>query len=413
MKKTLLFALMLAVFLDIGNFFMPVPIYTPLFFHSPLLQAYSFEIKSILLGVLVASYGFAQLFGAPIFGELSDQYGRKKAILASMATAILGCFLAGISLTFSSLALIFISRLLIGFSSGTIAVVFAVAADNSTENEKAKNLGYINTGLSIGAAVGPIIGGHLVNPKLHSLLTYATPFYFMAALYFLNMLLLSKLLPPDKALRKGDKKIHLFTAFQNIYIALTRSRYLCFIVLTALFFQIGTEAFYLAAPVIGVTKLHMTPPILGNYFMLFGIIAAIVSWWVNAAIMRLWKNSNYIYLICIFLYTITISSLLMVNSYLTFLLPFLSVGIFGVLAWIQVNNLFSASVNAKEQGLIFGVSQSMWSLGGMIGTFLVGLSSAIHEKLIAFLPLLFIIFSLIFAVLIVINAKRTSRASTS
>ena len=411
MKKSLLYTLMLAVFLDIGNFFMPMPVYTPLFLHSPLLQTYSFEFKSILLGTLVACYGFAQLFGAPILGELSDQYGRKKAILISMVMALVGCLLAAMSLTINSIPLIFFSRLLIGFASGTIAIVFAIAADHSTEKSKAKNLGYINTGLSIGAAIGPIIGGHLVNPRLHSLLTFATPFYFMAALYLINIALLAQLLPNDKPHRKGDKKIHPFTAFQNIYIAMKRSRYLSFIVLTALFFQIGTEAFYLAAPIIGVNKLQMTSAMLGNYFMIFGIIAAITSWWINAAINRKWTNARYIYLACIFLYTITLSSLLFARSYLTFLLPFISVGIFGVLSWIQINNLFSQAAGEKEQGLIFGVSQSMWSLGGMIGTFLIGISTAIHEKLLVSLPLFFIILSLIFGILLALKNNSSSNRS--
>lgn len=413
MKKSLLITLMLAVFLDIGNFFMPMPVYTPLFLHSSLFQGYSFEAKTILLGTLVACYGLAQLFGGPIFGEISDQYGRKKAIVGSMATAALGCLLGGISLTIASVPLIFLSRLLIGFSSGTLAVVFAVTADNSTEQDRPKNLGYINTGIAIGAAIGPVIGGHLVNPHSTSLSTFATPFYFMAALYLLNMLLMTKLLPVDKALRKGDKKIHLFTAFQNIYIAMTRSRYLCLIILSALFFQIGTESFYLAAPIIGVTKLHMTSPIIANYFLLFGIMGAITSWWINAAVNRRWKNARLIYLICIIIYTVTMFSLLMNHSYITFMLPFISVGIFAVLAWVQVNNLFSGAVSEKEQGLIFGVSQSMWSLGGVIGTFLIGLLSAAHEKMTTITPVFFIILSLIFTILMVISYNKTNPKANS
>lgn len=122
-KKTLLFTMMLAVFLDVGNFFMPMPVYTPLFFHSSFLSGYSHEAISILLGVLVACYGFAQLFGGPFFGDLSDQYGRKKILILSLVLSTLGCILGGISLSTNNLFLVFISRLIIGFASGTISII--------------------------------------------------------------------------------------------------------------------------------------------------------------------------------------------------------------------------------------------------------------------------------------------------
>src|SRR5579872_4149731 len=154
LRKSLLIAFILAVFLDIGNFFMPMPIYTPLFLHSSFLQGSSHELRATMLGILISCYGIAQIFGGPLFGELSDQHGRKKILLTSLGASAIGCLLGGISLTIGSISLVYISRLLIGLSSGTIAVVFALAADYSNDNDRAKNLGYINIGISIGATLG-------------------------------------------------------------------------------------------------------------------------------------------------------------------------------------------------------------------------------------------------------------------
>lgn len=407
MRKSLLITLMLAVFLDIANFFLPVPIYTPLFLHTTFLSHYSYEAKSILLGLLVACYGLAQLFGGPIYGEISDQFGRKKAIVFSMCTAIIGCLLGGVSLYFESLPLIFLSRLIIGFSSGTVAVVFASTADNSSEKDLAKNMGYINTGLSVGATVGPIIGGHLVSSHIVSITAYAIPFFATSILFMINLCLILKFLPWDQPKREGDKKIHLLTPFQNIGIAMKESKYMCMIVLSALFFQISTESFFLAAPIIGASKFHLNSPQISNYFFLFGIVSAASSWWINAFITKNFKNSRKIYLTCEILYAITISSLMLVNSKLTFMIPFICVGIFAVLSWVQVNNLFSEAVDKTKQGLIFGVSQSMWSMGGIIGTTLVGISSSVHQKVTAALPFSFMMMSLIFAVLVVFLYRKT------
>ena len=65
-------------------------------------------------------------------------------------------------------------------------------------------------------------------------------------------------------------------------------------------------------------------------------------------------------------------------------------------------NLFSVAADKKEQGLVYGVSQSMWSLGGLFGTFLVGLSSSVHETLAASMPVFFITLSAISAIFMVV-----------
>ena len=395
--RPLIFTLMLAVFLDIGNFFMPMPIYSPLFLHSSFLHGYSHEARAIMLGVLMALYGVAQLFGAPIFAEFSDQHGRRKAILLSMVIALAGCILAAISITYHSIPLVYISRLMIGFGSGTIAVVFAVTADLSNESNRAKHLGFINTGLSIGAAVGPVIGGHLVYIAFAPKLGYAGPFYCMALLYLINICLVAKLLPYQAPARQGGKRIHLFTSFQNIYIVATRSPLLLYTVLMAVLFQIGVESFYLAAPVVGVQKFHMTAPTISNFFLGFGMVAAVVSWWLNKVVSKHF-TSTQIYLVCVFLSIFTFVPLITASSYWMFFIPFAGVGVFSVLAWVHVNNLFSQAVDESEQGLIFGVSQSMWSLGGMIGTTLVGVTAAKHYQIAASLPVGFTILCFIVAI---------------
>ncbi|EKD91962.1 MAG: hypothetical protein ACD_29C00270G0004 [uncultured bacterium] len=227
---------------------------------------------------------------------------------------------------------------------------------------------------------------------------FSYPFYFMALVYLANIFLLIKVLPFDLPSKKQGKRIHIFTAFQNITIAMKRSRYLCLMILMALFFQIGTESFYLAAPIVAVRQFVMTPPMIANYFIGFGIVGAITSWWLNKVVSHIW-STRAICAYSIILYFIGISSFIIVHNKISFFIPFFSVAIFGVLAWIHTNNLFSQAVDSTEQGLILGVSQSLWSMGGMLGTFLVGIIDAVHQVSVPYLPVLFIAISSIFAVL--------------
>ncbi|MCD6047112.1 MAG: arabinose efflux permease family protein [Gammaproteobacteria bacterium] len=401
LEKSLLLTLMLVVFLDIGNFFMPMPIYTPLFIQSNFLHSYSYEMRSILLGFVIACYGLAQLFGGPIFGELSDQYGRKKILIFSLCLSIIGCVLSGISLTIGSILMVFISRFLIGLSSGTIAVIFALTADYSNVNERPKNMGYITLGQSIGATLTPIIGGYLtgIHFDTSSYQPYAIPFYFMGVLYLLSVVLIIKLLPQDKPFRQKNK-IHLFTGFQNAYKAFFRSSLLRQLILMAIFFQIGSESFYLAAPIFAVKKLHMSGANIANCLMFFGITAAITSSWLNKNISQYFSSAT-IFLVSILLMTIAFFILPFSASITMITICFILFGIAGPLCWIHSNNLFSQAVDNTEQGLIFGVAQLLWSFGGIIGSILIGTVAAAHYKASTICPAIFTILALIIAIKIV------------
>ncbi len=145
---------------------------------------------------------------------------------------------------------------------------------------------------------------------------------------------------------------------------------------------------------------------ISNYFIIFGIVSAVTSWWLNSMINRYYKNSLSICLICIALYIVTMAFLIFANNKFLFVIPFVGIGIFGVLAWVHLNNIFSQAVDEKEQGLIFGISQATWSLGGLIGTFLVGLTSAVHEKVTAATPVFFEVLALITMILMLMTLRR-------
>jgi len=64
---------------------------------------------------------------------------------------------------------------------------------------------------------------------------------------------------------------------------------------------------------------------------------------------------------------------------------FLLFGAGGMLCWVHTNNIFSSLVDESEQGLIMGVSQAMWSIGGLSSALIVGLIASVHYKATGFL----------------------------
>ena len=192
MKKTALGAIFLTVFIDLIGIGMAIPVITPLLITSPdIFSAQTaYSTKTLVLGLLLASYPFFQFFGAPLLGALSDRYGRKKILILSLAGTALGYILFAIGIMTNQLWLLFVSRSLDGFTGGNIATAMSVISDVSDGTNKTKNFGMVGMAVGLGFILGPFIGGVLSNPEILSWFNNATPFWAAAALCVFNILLL-------------------------------------------------------------------------------------------------------------------------------------------------------------------------------------------------------------------------------
>src|SRR5689334_22354223 len=173
--------LMATVFVDMIGFTMVLPL---LPFYATRLGA-----DAPLVGMLVASYPFAQLAVSPFWGRLSDRYGRRPLILAGLMLSAAAYVLFGLA---ESLWLLFASRLVQGAGGGITGVVQAYVADAVEPEERTKALGWLTAATSAGVMIGPASG---------SLATYLGPEgpgFMAAGLCVLNILFAWKWLPEPK-----------------------------------------------------------------------------------------------------------------------------------------------------------------------------------------------------------------------
>ncbi len=89
-----------------------------------------------------------------------------------------------------SLTLMLLSRVILGISAGSAAVVGASLADLSQPEEKAKNFGLLNMAAGIGFTVGPFLGGKLSGESFLGMGGYDKPFIFSGVVTLVNLLLL-------------------------------------------------------------------------------------------------------------------------------------------------------------------------------------------------------------------------------
>lgn len=130
-------------------------------------------------GYLMASYAVMQFIFSPIIGGLSDKYGRRPVILASL----FGFFLDYLILVYApTLSWLFVGRLLAGITGASFTTATAYIADISTDENRAKNFGMVGAAFGLGFIVGPSIGGILGSYGSR------VPFMFAAGLTLINAL---------------------------------------------------------------------------------------------------------------------------------------------------------------------------------------------------------------------------------
>jgi MFS family permease len=127
----------------------------------PLLPFYAEHLGAspVVVGSLVSIYAVCQLIGGPLLGRISDRTGRKPLLLLSQAGTLLGFIILAYA---SSLWMIFLSRIIDGFTAGNISLAQAYIADVTKPEERTRSFAVIGIAFGIGFLVGPAISGFLV-----------------------------------------------------------------------------------------------------------------------------------------------------------------------------------------------------------------------------------------------------------
>ena len=118
----------------------------------------SISLAATYGGWLIASYAIAQFFCAPIMGGLSDRYGRRPVLLASLFGFGVDYLLVVLA---PSIGWLFLGRIIAGVMGASFTTAGAYIADISTNENRAQNFGIIGAAFGLGFIIGPMIGGLL------------------------------------------------------------------------------------------------------------------------------------------------------------------------------------------------------------------------------------------------------------
>ncbi len=359
-SKSSLCSLLFTIFNDSIGWGIVLTLFAPLIFDSTgtfLPVDTSEGFRNILLGFLIGSYAITQFVSMPLIGALSDHFGRKKLLAWTLVGAMLSFFLSAFAIAIKSLALLFVSRLLAGLFSGNSGTAQASIADMSTERTKAKNLSLSGIVGGFSWIIGPPIGGFLSTSKWVPWFDFATPFWFLGILFFINLIWVwASFVETRVKNEKHDWKQEIKDLSKLSKIPRMQGwLWVMFL------FYLGWFFFGLYYPTLLVLKFNFNQEEIGfmsGYMSIFWLAGSLL---LNRGFAEKLSPEKYV-LICIpiaaFLFVVTTYLPSIDWWFLT--LPFMT--LCGAACWINNLAITSNLAGSENQGKVFGVGQSLLSL---------------------------------------------------
>ena len=135
--------------------------------------------QALWYGVVTFTFSFANFFGSPVLGALSDSYGRRPVLLIGFSGLMLSFFATALA---TSIAMLLVIRLVAGAMQANLSVANAYVADITAPEQRARRFGMLGAMFGVGFILGPVIGGLLGSINLR------LPFYTAGSLALLNLL---------------------------------------------------------------------------------------------------------------------------------------------------------------------------------------------------------------------------------
>jgi MFS transporter, DHA1 family, tetracycline resistance protein len=331
----------------------------------PLLPFYAetFGASPQKVTMLMVVFSISQFIAAPIWGGLSDKYGRRLIIWITLAGSILAYVFLAYSYTLYGL---FIARAFAGFMAGNISTAQAYLTDITTKENRAKVMGFFGAAFGIGFILGPALGGILAGADPKNPNVFLPPIS-AAILSFIALLLALFILKDTKSLIKSNKNKRIISLLEALKAPNLRQLILLSFIVTVVFasmestFSLWSERTY-----------NWGPKQNGYIFAFAGVCGVIVQGFL---ISRLVKHFGESFLCRVGILLISLGMISVALSYMQFH-AYVSMALiaFGLGFFMPtISTLLVNIVSEQRRGWVIGVSQSASSLARIIGPATAGI----------------------------------------
>jgi DHA1 family tetracycline resistance protein-like MFS transporter len=357
-----IFVIFLVVFIDLLGFGIIIPL-LPTFSQNVL------HMHETTIGLAAGIFSLMQFVFSPLWGRLSDIYGRKPIIVFSLSGNVLSYIALGLvfSGVFKSVAVLFIARAMAGFFSANIGAAMAYISDITDIKDRSKGMGIIGASFGLGFVFGPFLGGILAQRFSFGVPVFLSAFLSLLSLV-LALIILKESLPVELRKKATAGGIKIKAAVLKLKHALQHPNVGFLIVLFFIItFSVANiySTFQLYAESDAGFKFNIEE--ISYIFAYMGIIGALVQGWAIRPLIKMFDERKLLisgnFIMAIGLAGIPFSS----HNLLFLLISLFLLGVGNGLNQPITLSLVSKFTDPDEQGGILGINQSLSSLARFFG----------------------------------------------
>lgn len=382
-KKIVLSAVFFTLFLDFFNLGLIYPLFSSLIFEGQgeliATNASNFE-KNIVFALLISTFPFGQFLGAPLIGQLSDHYGRRKLMIISLLGTVCTLGVCALGIYFSSMATLLMGRLIGGVMAGNMTLAYASLADFSTPEDKVKNFALIPLATGLGFTLGPYLAGILANPETHSLAGPTLPFLVATILSCVNLLLVLYGFPETREVRKDKEiKIKVFSSFFNIKRALQDQSLRNYLMI--FYFMISSNfVFVQFVGPFAIENFSIKVTEVGYLYANIGIAVALGHLFLTRKLANRCSSKIALFWSLLALTVLLVAIVLSSNLYVMHVVTFL-VMLACAVAYTNSMALVSDQAGQEQQGEVMGVAVSLQCCAEFLPALLLGLVAFMSQAI--------------------------------
>lgn len=333
----------------------------------PILPFYaeSYGASATVLGLLLTSFAGMQFLFAPVWGRLSDRFGRRPILLSTIAGTALALLALGLAPT---LTWVFVARIIGGMFGANISVASAYITDATSEEERTKYMGLLGASFAVGFILGPGIGGVLAPYGYHVPLLVAAG--LAAANWVLAFFQLRESVRVDSA-GIGETESSASTdrpSKRFVWPSAPRARWICvaYFVFVYSVSHLETVFAFLMMDQFGYDALHVA-----GILVLMGVIMAGIQGGAIRPLAktfgerRLWIAGTLILAPCL-------AVVPFIHNVWILLIPLAASSVGRGLVHPSMLSMVSSAAGRDERGLVMGTFQSSASLARVAGPFAAG-----------------------------------------
>jgi len=340
----------------------------------------SYAVRSLWYGLCIAIPHIVIIFAAPVLSSLSDYYGRHTILAVGTLGAFMFAITAGLGVFFGLLGFLIAGRVIQGLFSKTNPTAQAVIGDIAPPNKKILYMGYLQFSISVGACLGPIVGGYFAHRFLFSTFNFSLP-YFIAAFFALISFLLTLFYFKETLPYQKKQREHRLSP--SSILAVLKKKGVIHISLLLFLSQISWSLYYQFMPPVLKTQFHFSASQIGLFVGMIALWLALSTGICLKFATRYFSQRRLmllsIFLVLIGLVLTIVAGLLSTTVNSLFWLAAIPTAVGDVIAYSCITALYSQSVAPNEQGKVMGlcfiIVSVAWAGTGLIGGVLTSISA--------------------------------------